>query len=295
MVPEVSVESVWSVDCQLGEGVVWDAPSGRVLFVDIHGKQIHAWHPLTRLRESWFSPERVGWVLPTTVAGRYAIGLQSGFATTTLGPCIEPAWLARVFQHHPAWRLNDAKTDAEGRLWGGSLNNDDESQPDGLFFRLNGDGTVKVVDQGYCVCNGPAIHPDGQLLLHTDSARKTIYAFDLREGELSNKRTWKVLPEGEGYPDGMSFDANGHIWIAHWGGACVSQFTQGGDLRQRIALPTSHITNICFGGEHLDRMFVTSAKVGLSSEQLASQPLAGALFEIHGHGAVGFAATPFKL
>ena len=293
MVPDSQVDVIWPLACQLGEGVMWDAQAQRVLFVDIHGCRIHAWSPSTHARHSWPVAERVGWILPTQTPARYVVGLQSGFATLHLDVPHELTWLDRVFKDEPHMRLNDAKTDTQGCIWAGSLNNDDESKPEGRLFKLTPDGHVQVVDDGYAVCNGPAISPDGQLFLHTDSARQTIYAFDARDGALHHKRIWKTFSPEEGYPDGMTFDAQGQVWVAHWGGACVSQFDQSGALLQRIPLPTSHITNICFGGPRLDRMFVTSAKAGLTAQQLEAEPFAGALFEVHEHGATGLTITPF--
>lgn len=131
-------------------------------------------------------------------------------------------------------------------------------------------------------------------MLHTDSGRRTIYAFDLdaSAGQLSNKRVWKVFTEAEGYPDGMCFDAEGCVWVAHWGGGCVSRFDMDGTLLNRVSLPTSNVTNVCFGGVGLDRLFVSTARVGLTPEQLQAQPDAGNLFEIVNPGVKGLPSLP---
>jgi sugar lactone lactonase YvrE len=131
-------------------------------------------------------------------------------------------------------------------------------------------------------------------MLHTDSGRRTIYVFDLDApaGKLSNKRIWKVFTEAEGYPDGMCFDAQGCVWVAHWGAGCVSRFAPDGELLRRVALPTSNVTNVCFAGADLDRIFVTTAQAGLSATQLLSQPQAGALFEVAAFGSTGLPGLP---
>ena len=103
---------------------------------------------------------------------------------------------------------------------------------------------------------------------------------------------WKELQGAEGYPDGMTFDAEGCLWLAHWGGACISRYSRDGALLRRVALPTSHITNVCFGGAALNRLFVTSARAGLSAEQLAAEPLAGAVFEVDPQGVTGLPGLP---
>jgi sugar lactone lactonase YvrE len=103
---------------------------------------------------------------------------------------------------------------------------------------------------------------------------------------------WKELQGAEGYPDGMTFDAEGCRWLAHWGGACISRYSRDGALLRRVALPTSHITNVCFGGAALNRLFVTSARAGLSAEQLAAEPLAGAVFEVDPQDVTGLPGLP---
>ena len=226
------------------------------------------------------------------------VGFQSGMARLRLpadgSDCTVLEWVAKPFAAGSPMRLNDAKTDAKGRVWAGSLNNDDESRLDGRLFRLDEQGRCDEVDGPYGVANGPAISPCQTWMLHTDSAARTIYAFDLdvEAGRLSNKRVWMRFTEAEGYPDGMTFDAQGRVWVAHWGGACISRFSATGELTHRVALPTEHVTNLCFGGSGLDRLFVTTAWQGLSPAQRESQPTAGHLFEVDPAGSTGLAPTP---
>lgn len=245
---------------------------------------------------TWDVAQRVGWVLPIEgELDHVLLGLQEGVAYVDVATMTIRQWLARPFSH-PSLRLNDAKADASGALWFGSLNNDHENQSDGCLYRLGVDGDLVTVDIGYKVANGPAIDATGKIFMHTDSGRRTIYRFDLdvAAGTLSDRRVWKVFTEAEGYPDGMCFDSEGCLWVAHWGGSCISRFAMDGTLLVRVGLPTSHITNVCFGGEGLDRLFVSSARVGLTDEQLASEPYAGCLFEVVGHGVRGLPSLPAR-
>ena len=92
---------------------------------------------------------------------------------------------------------------------------------------------------------------------------------------------WLRLAEGDGVPDGMTTDAQGRVWIAHWGGACVScHHPETAQELGRVHLPTSHVTNCAFGGADLQTLFISTARTGLSPEQLAAQPLAGGLFAV---------------
>lgn len=293
----MNVKCALETGCQLGEGLHWDAAANRLWLVDIHGRRIIRWELGSQKWHEWKVSERVGWVLSTQAVDEKLVGFQSGMARLRLpadgSDHTLVSWVAKPFPPGSPMRLNDAKTDARGRVWAGSLNNEDESLPDGQLFRLDERGHCEAVDSPYRVANGPAISPCQSWMLHTDSAARTIYAFDLdiENGTLSNKRVWMRFSEADGYPDGMTFDAQGGVWVAHWGGACVSRFASDGQRTHRVALPTAHVTNVCFAGVALDRLFVTTARQGLSPTQLMEQPLAGHLFEIDAAGFTGLTST----
>jgi sugar lactone lactonase YvrE len=285
---------VWDGAMQLGEGLHWDAQRQRLWWVDIHGRRLFCWDLVTAEPQAWSAPQRLGWVLPGTDGDTVMLGLQQGFARARLGDELQIEWLCRPFPEQSPLRLNDAKADATGAVWAGSLNNDDESRPEGCLFRLGQDGQLTVHDTGYRVANGPAISPDGRWLLHTDSGLRTIYRFELDApaGALSAKQVWKVFEPAMGYPDGMCFDADGAVWVAHWGAGCVSRFAPDGELLRRVDVPAPHVTNLCFGGPALDRLFVTTAWAGLSTTQRAAHPLSGALFELDALGVKGLPGRP---
>ena len=295
----IEIVPIGQLRCELGEGLHWDSGRHCLWGVDIQGRMVWRWLPGDVEITRWHVDQRVGWVLP--IAGSFEhvlLGLQEGVARVDIATMAVRQWLQRPFEGKRALRLNDAKADSTGAVWCGSLNNDDEGQPDGCLYRLGVDGDWKFVDSGYTVANGPAIDATGTVLMHTDSGRRTIYQFDLDValGTISRKRVWKVFTESEGYPDGMCFDDEGCLWVAHWGAGCISRFAPDGALLVRIDMPTSHITNVCFGGQGLDRLFVTSARVGLTPIQRDRERYAGCLFEVIGHGQRGLnphSASPF--
>lgn len=283
------------VAAELGEGLHWDAVRECLWLVDIVGQRLLAVTPGKTGHWERRLPQRVGWVLPEHNTQRLLLGLQQGVARLGSPDADELMWVTTMFDGNPSLRLNDAKADSIGAVWAGSLNHDDESRPDGALYRIDlHTGLARQVDSGYQVANGPAIHPGGRWMLHTDSGRRTIHAFDLdvAAGAISGKRTWKQLTPAEGYPDGMCFDADGCVWVAHWGAGCISRFAPDGGLMRRVHLPASNITNVCFGGPALDRLFVTSARVGLPADALQAQPLAGALFEVEAAGVRGLPSLP---
>jgi xylono-1,5-lactonase len=169
----------------------------------------------------------------------------------------------------------------------------DEKEATGALYRLGPGQKWARVDDGYRVTNGPAFSPDGRLMYHNDSARQITYLFDLDDaGEARNRRIFLRFGEGDGYPDGMTVDAEGCLWIAFWDGWCVRRFSPEGERIAELKLPVQRPTSCAFGGADLDRLLVTSASIGLSDGDKATQPQAGGLFLLE-PGVSGLADTPF--
>jgi sugar lactone lactonase YvrE len=177
-------------------------------------------------------------------------------------------------------RLNDGFVDAEGRLWFGSMH-DAELAPTGGLYRLEPGGAPELVDDGYCITNGPAASPDGRILYHTDTLDRVIYAFDLAaDGRLSRKRVLAWIERPRGYPDGPVVDAEGCLWTGLFGGWGLERYSPNGELIDRIELPCANVTKAAFGGEDLCTLYITTARKGLDETALADQPLAGGLYAV---------------
>jgi sugar lactone lactonase YvrE len=130
-------------------------------------------------------------------------------------------------------------------------------------------------------------------MYHNDSARQVTYVFDLdRDGRPSNRRVFMQFGNGDGYPDGMTVDSEGHLWIAFWDGWCVRRFSPAGERVATIRLPVSRPTSCAFGGANLDRLYISSASIDLDAEALQAQPAAGGLF-MAVPGVRGIADVPF--
>jgi sugar lactone lactonase YvrE len=259
---------------QLGEGPLWSTRDGSLYWVDILRQKVH------RLRlddggvSSWTLPEMIGWVIERRYQPGFIAGLRSGFAELHLDP-FEVRLIARPEPDRPDNRLNDAKADSAGRIYAGSMPVAAD-QPTGGFYRFDPDRTITRLDSGYVVANGPALSCDERYLFHTDSARRTVFRFAVRaDGSLDERRPFIQFPEGWGKPDGMTVDAEDHLWVAHWDGARVSRFAPDGSLQHSIALPTPQVTSCTFAGSGLDRMFVTTAAVGRDDDVFA-----GKIFEV---------------
>ena len=259
---------------QLAEGIIWSEREQAVYWVDIMGPAVHRLEPVTGHTTTWTMPESIGWVVERATQRGFIGGFASGFAEVTLDPHI----IRPIGDPEPELagsRMNDAAVDASGRIWAGTMDNDG-SVPVGALYRLDADHRWRKMDAGYLVSNGPTFSPDGRYLYHTDSLRREIYRFELHpDGSVSEKQVWVTFPEEWGVPDGMTTDAEGGVWVAHWGGARVTRFSPQGEFDRTIELPASQVTNCAFGGPDLDRLYVTTAACDRPSETLA-----GELFEI---------------
>jgi xylono-1,5-lactonase len=267
-------QALWEVGATLGEGVLFDAARQCVWFVDIKGHRIHRCAPDGSNRQSWDAPGQASFIVPAA-DGSMICSLEDGLYRFDDADGSFEA-LAKVEADETGNRFNDGFVDAAGRLWFGSMD-DGEEQPSGKLYRFNG-ARVATADDGYIITNGPAVSPDGRTLYHTDTLDKIVYAFDLdADGTLSNKRTFTTIEDG-GYPDGMAVDVDGFVWVATFGGWRIDRFDAGGRKVGEVRFPCANITKLAFGGDDLRTVYATSARKGLSNEELAAQPLAGALF-----------------
>jgi sugar lactone lactonase YvrE len=274
------VRCLWEAAALLGEGPLWSPREAALYWVDIKAPALHRYRPSDGDTTSWTMPEPIGWVIERANGEGFVAGFKDrGFAFLTPGT-MAPETIGQPEPDYPDNRFNDAKADAAGRIWAGTMD-DNEREASGALYRLDPDLEWYRMDRGYTVTNGPAISPDQRRLYHTDTFEGTVYAFDLADnGKLSNKRAFVTIPEGDGYPDGMTCDAEGGLWVAHWGGWRVTRFTPGGEVDRVIEMPVAQVTSCTFGGPDLDRLYVTSASVGLDEEDREEQPLAGGLFEV---------------
>lgn len=278
----IEVQCAWRASATLGEGPVWVAREKAIYWVDIKRRLLHRYG----CADSESSGEQKSWAVPAQLTalapraeGGFVGALRDGFALLFIeDDQVRIETLGGPEIDLPGNRFNDGKADAAGRFWAGSMDDSEES-PSGALYRLDSDLSWKKADADYVITNGPTFSPDGKTLYHTDTLKRTIYAFDLNEnGELQNKRVFLQLPESAGFPDGMTVDAEGCLWVCHWSGWGITRFSPEGEKIGRIELPVANVTCCTFAGENLDEMYITTARKGLSEEELQKQPLAGSLF-----------------
>ena len=284
-----TIRCVADVHAVLGEGPVWVAREHALYWLDIKGRMIFRLSDGGEVSQ-WPTPFRVGSLAPRAKGG-FIAGTDEGIAEIDLAD----GRMKILFNPEadlPGNRFNDGKVDRSGRFWAGTMD-DSERQASGSLYRIDADLRCTRIDEDYRVTNGPAFSPDGTIMYHNDSARQVTYAFDLDEaGNASNRRTFIQFGEGDGYPDGMTVDAEGGLWIGFWDGGCLRRFSAEGELTQVLEMPASRPTSCAFGGPNLDRLYVTSASIGLDETALSMQPNAGGLFMVT-PGVQGIAEVPF--
>ena len=286
---ESNVQCVADVHAVLGEGPVWVGDEAALYWVDIKGRKIFRLDEGGRL-DQWETPFRVGSLAPRA-GGGFIAGTDHGIAIVDLGSGrFEIAHHPEA--HLPANRFNDGKVDRCGRFWAGSMD-DTEKDATGTLYRVEAGFRTTPIDEGYKVTNGPAFSPSGDLMYHNDSARQVTYVFDLDgDGSPANRRVFATYGADDGYPDGMTVDSEGCLWIAFWDGWCVRRYSPAGECTGKIELPVSKPTSCAFGGRSLDRLYITSASIGLDEAARAAQPNAGGLF-VASPGVSGVADIPF--
>jgi len=279
----------------LGEGPVWDAANHTIFWVDIMGCAIHALDMKSHALRSISTPSMIG-SFALCSDGNIIAALQDGFAfinknTREINAIGDPE------KHLKGNRFNDGKTDPAGRFWAGSMSLNGEKGTGNLYM-VDEQLQVKKQIENVSISNGLCWSLDQRFFYYIDTPTMEVVRFDYDNatGEISNKTTVISIPAKEGYPDGMTIDSEGMLWIAHWEGWQVARWDPStGNKIDAIHLPVSLVTSICFGGENMDEMFITSARVGLTDEQLAEEPLAGSSFIISKTGFKGFTFPAFNL
>ncbi|MEU2992191.1 SMP-30/gluconolactonase/LRE family protein [Streptomyces griseoincarnatus] len=262
-------------EAELGEGATWDPATGRLLWIDILNSRVHTYDPATGRRTVRRTGQHVGAVKPRA-GGGLVLNLRDGVGL--LDPDDTFRWLHR--EPVAGRRGNDAAVAPDGSLVAGTMRYD-EAPGGGTLSRVTGDGTATVLLDDVTVSNGTGWSPDGRLMYYIDTPTRRVDVFDSGgDGTLAGRRPLAEIEAGAGFPDGLTVDADGCVWVALWDGGAVRRYTPSGELDRVIELPVPRVTCCTFGGPGLTDLYVTTARVGLT----APHPLAGSLLVVPGAG-----------
>ena len=265
-----------SPECINAEGPVWDERTGTLYFIDVEAGKIFSCKDGKLL--SCDVGEQIGCAVLCEEGGMIA-ALKSGLYHVDF-PDGKKRFISDPEAHLPGNRFNDGKVDPAGRLLAGTmpLSSRPGDPPAGALYCLDTDGTVTLKIGHVYLSNGLAWSADGSLFYFVDTTARTVTCFrcDVRTVSLSDPQVVIRVPAAVGFPNGMTIDDEGMLWIALWGGGAVSRWDpRTGEMLEKYPLPAVNVSSCCFGGTEMDTLFITTASQGTDRNQY---PLAGNVF-----------------
>ena len=265
----------------LGEGCLWDNREQVLWWVDINGYRLHQHNPATGENKSFDVGSHIGTVGLRESGGLIIATAADGFAgfdpnTEATEPIAHPEADLEIT------RYNDGKPGPNGSFFCGSMGFEGQ-QGVGSLYRLDVDHTVEKIASNITVSNGMAWNAAEDTMYYIDTPNMAVEAFDYDKstGAVGNRRTVITIPEGVGYPDGMTIDNEDKLWVSHWDGQAVHRWDPiTGRHLHTVPIPATKVTCCTFGGRNFDTLYVTSARIGLEETELQQQPLAGGLFSV---------------
>jgi len=272
-----TVELVLDARAQLGEGAIWDTGRQVLYWVDITGQKLHEFDPATGRNRTWEMGQTVGTVVPRR-AGGVLVAVSDGFAAFDLETG-KLEVIADPEADSPETRFNDGKCDPAGRFWAGTMSTKGVAEAGSLYV-LDTDHRVRKMAEKVSTSNGLVWSLDQRTMYYIDTRLQRVDAFDydLATGNIANRRVAVPIPEDQGRPDGMTLDAEGMIWVAHWEGWRVTRWNPvTAELLATIKVPVARVTSCAFGGVNLDVLYITTAR---PAKDDPAQPHAGSLFVV---------------
>ena len=275
----MNAELIFDAKATLGEGPAWDAKTQTLYWVDILVKRIYVGNELLSQLDGL-----IGCLAPCK-NGNLILGLSKvdGRASfVDFAPdSFQQTVLAALNESATNNRINDGKCDPAGRFLAGTMDLN-EKDPTGSFYSFDGK-TTQTLFSGVTISNGLAWSPNYKTFYYIDTPTRIVKAFDydVSTGQIANPRTAIYIPESLGWPDGMTSDKDGNLWIAMWGGAQVTKWNpNSGALLEQISIPALQSSACVFGGKNRNELYVTSARKGMSEANLQKYPLSGGLFKV---------------
>ncbi|GBP54105.1 Regucalcin [Eumeta japonica] len=291
----------------LGEGPHWDSDQKVLYFVSILEHTIHRYDPATGEHAKTKLDGRVGFIVPVDgTTDQFVVGVERKFLViqwdgTDGAPAKTLKVLGEVDKDVPTTRINDGKADPKGRLFGGTMGNEDPpgnfERAKGSLYRIVGPGAPEKLCDKIDISNGLAWDLEEKAFYYIDSLERAIrrYDYDAATGDISNMKLIFDFDKNdlEGVPDGMTIDTDGNLWVAVFDGSSLLKVDPRTEkLLQKIPIPALQVTSATFGGPNLDILFVTTASINIKGVQ---EPPCGATFMITGLGVKGHPNANFKL
>lgn len=274
-----AVELVLDARAKVAEGPLWRSDDRTLFWVEIMGRRVHQYDPASGRDRSWEVGQPVG-AAALRAAGGLVLALERGFGQLDLENG-QVELIAPVETDEPGNRMNDGKCDPAGRFWAGTMAYDWQRRAGaGALYRLDPDGRVERMLGGVTLSNGLDWSPDGRQMYYVDTPTRRIdvFDFDLERGRIANRRPFVELGPEDGFPDGLTVDAEGFVWVALYQGWSVRRYAPDGSLAQTVQLPVAQVTACAFGGTDLGDLYITTASERFTADDFRREPHAGGLF-----------------
>ena len=273
---DTPVEVALSVRAQHAEGPLWDAATARLWWIDITAERVHCFDPKSSEDSSWSVSGQPGGVV-LSATGEPVVASPEGLAALDRSTG-RMELRVPVERDKPENRANDVKVDARGRVWVGTMAYDKRPR-NAALYRVDGDKVTRVVE-GLTISNGPAFDESRGRLYLADTAIYAVDVFDMdvETGAISGRRRFRDFGDAQVWPDGMTVDDEGMLWVALGRAGAVHRYRPDGALDGVIELPTTNPTSVAFGGADGGDLYITTSWFDLDADSRAAQPLAGAIF-----------------
>lgn len=244
-----------------GEGLIWD-----------YRHQILRWVDYAQQVLMCYEPETQQFTHQALPVAAYSIALGNQEHLVLAGtqglhvwhPITNKTIAVATHYHQQPLAFNDIVVDAYGRIYAGTINENEERIVQAGKLYLIKSQHLEIIDENIGYSNGIALSPDGQRLFLTDSLARTIYAYRIHvaSGKLYDKQTLVTVPKAEGVPDGLTVDSQGQLWSSQWFGAkvvCYDAVT--GKPLHTIHLPHTNIASLAFAENSLTELYALSANM----------------------------------
>lgn len=276
MIRSTTGKHFFALQAQLGEGPVWDYGHGCLWCVDIVACTIHRINFRTENHTFWQTPSKIGWIYPTG-PGQFLVGLAKGiyqfWPDEGRYELVQP-----VEAEFPDNRINDGTIGPDGTVWFGTMD-DHEAAATGRFYRFNGSALSDCGLPAIPITNGPAVSPDGRLLYTVDTLAREIWVHSISvSGHIESSSIFAVTAQDRGFPDGITCDSEGGLWVGYWGGWMARRYDPSSHITDEVSFPVPNITKIALGGPGGLIGFATTARKGVESDILTKHPSSGDIF-----------------
>lgn len=281
----MKIELIADYACVCGEGPLWHPDEKRLYWTDIETGRLFWFDPASGKHELCYHGPRVGGFTIQADGKLLLLRDKGNISTFQNGQVIDE--VVKALPEAATGRFNDEIADPQGRVFAGSI----VPGGKGRLYRIDRDGSVHTILENQGCPNGMVFSKDLKTFYYTSTPEFTIWQFDYDEatGEVSNQRPFVRTDKADGYPDGLTMDADDHFWSARWDGSCILRYNPQGKEVARIQLPDARqVTSMTFAGDNLQDLYITTAG---GNDKAKHGKDAGALYRVTGldtHGRAEF-------